>query len=858
MIMKCKGVLRLISPPHRDTIFSLFLFCIVQIPLLPITSSGAATHGVPVPYATIQAAIDAADPGDVVQVASSGSPYEENIVLKSGVEVIGAGFGITTIQGDGSGWVVTADGVDDKTLIEGFTITGGKGGIRCKNAELTIARNHITGNQAFMGGGIYVERGVSPSSPVIRENSIDNNTADYGGGICSDYADPAIQGNDIFENHTINWGAGIFMQDSSGTITENNIYLNTAGETAPVYYAGWGAGIFCDGSSTTISGNVIDQNSATAHGGGIHCGNSIYAPTKRNPTITQNTISNNQAAVWGGGICAYPAVSPVIQRNSIINNSAENGAGIYIADASCFFVYASIVNNVIYGNMADGSGGGIYLINLTENGEPDIINNTFFGNYAATSGGGIHCNSSFKPRIFNCILWGNTDDLDGCSTTYSDVQDGDGNGTNGNISINPLLKDTLSGDCSLASRSPCLDAGTDTGAPVTDRDGSPRPSDGNNDGTARADMGAYESVGYEGPVTIHVSTTGNDTYGKGDSLSPLRTATLGLRVSLSGDTVQVASGTYNEDISLKSGVVLQGAGAQVTTLQGSGTGSVVTAIDVDQTTLIDGFTITGGGGGTGPSGGGGGIYCEHSSLTISNNSIYACQVASGFGGGIYLIWSPETKILNNTISDNCGFGGGGIFAEQSPGTVISCNIIMNNEALNYGAGIYASDTAQIENNIISGNHVGAGWPSSGGGIEAYGTGGMIINNTIVNNSAPGWGGGIKSSLDPAKQPSVVNCILWGNTGVDLYGCSATYSDIEDGNAGEGNISEDPGFVRGDSDNYRLRPGSPCIDSASPGGPTTDIEGRNRPSGSGYDMGAYEFRPTSNAPIIMLLLSEDKQ
>jgi hypothetical protein len=92
------------------------------------------------------------------------------------------------------------------------------------------------------------------------------------------------------------------------------------------------------------------------------------------------------------------------------------------------------------------------------------------------------------------------------------------------------------------------------------------------------------------------------------------------------------------------------------------------------------------------------------------------------------------------MPSNYAIAGGGIFAEQSPGTVISCNVIKDNEVPSWGGGIYAGDTAHIENNVISGNSV-TGGVIGGGGINAYGSGVTIINNTIVNNSAPTPRGG---------------------------------------------------------------------------------------------------------------------
>ena len=60
------------------------------------------------------------------------------------------------------------------------------------------------------------------------------------------------------------------------------------------------------------------------------------------------------------------------------------------------------------------------------------------------------------------------------------------------------------------------------------------------------------------------------------------------------------------------------------------------------------------------------------------------------------------------------------------------------------------------------------------------------------------------------------------------------------------------FVSVANDDYRLRPGSPAIDAgkALPE-VTTDIDGIPRPSGAGYDSGAYEFAEDVNTAVVWL-------
>jgi pectin methylesterase-like acyl-CoA thioesterase len=75
------------------------------------------------PGDSIQAAIDSASYGDTVHVAVG--TYYENITLKNGVAVIGAGASTTVIDGNASGSVVTSADCDPNTRLEGFTITNG-------------------------------------------------------------------------------------------------------------------------------------------------------------------------------------------------------------------------------------------------------------------------------------------------------------------------------------------------------------------------------------------------------------------------------------------------------------------------------------------------------------------------------------------------------------------------------------------------------------------------------------------------------------------------------------------------------------------------------------------------------------
>ena len=357
----------------------------------------------------------------------------------------------------------------------------------------------------------------------------------------------------------------------------------------------------------------------------------------------------------------------------------------------------------------------------------------------------------------------------------------------------------------------------------------------------------------------------------------------GIDVATDTDTVLVADGTYFENIdfigkaiTIASNFLIDGDESHIenTIINGSQPinpdyGSCIMFISGENfNSVLNGFTITAG------SGKyiqymwislnlGGGIYCENSSPSLENVTITGNSAWRG--GGIHCTNSSPS--LNNvTIIDNSATGsempggwGGGICCDiNSSPSLVNVTITANSAYDGGGICCYNNSSPSLENVTITGN-TAAG---PGGGIlcGVYASP-SLVNVIITGNTAAGPGGGIYCWNN--SNPILVNCVLWNDSPQEIYiytgSVTATYSDIQGGWTGTGNIDEDPLFVGIGVYPFSLLENSPCIDSGNPDPIYYDPEDPNNPGYALYpamgtiinDMGAYGGPNTIGWPVVGL-------
>jgi predicted GH43/DUF377 family glycosyl hydrolase len=462
-------------------------------------ATAPAIINVPNQYTTIQSAIDAAHDGNVILVDEG--TYYENINFKGKAITVASQFYMdndtshiskTIIDGsqptnpDSGSVVFFVSGEDTTSVLCGFTITGGSG---TYNEEF----------DAYGGGGILMYAGGKVLHNKITGNHLVSQKGIYGAGlicvISNDSANIVIANNDFKYNSIVSpkmsGGGGLYLYQHSndGYCRVNNNLISYNSTTCTRTYKAIGGGLGVSINLPT-AGNIIIESNMISHNE-LHCTASIgggiyvvywdpgYTIVDENPTplIYNNIIKSNYCEGKGGGIGIWTveyghqsgsviSPQPEIINNTIVNNSAEDGCGLFSFDS-----YPLLLNNIMWDD-------------LSASGSNEIFNSNI--NYPP-----------YCPPYHDPINNGNI------FAFYSDIQGGwEGEG---NTNAEPLFVDAENSDFSLIENSPGIGWGVETVTineinyicPSVDYSGNTRPDPIDE----FVDMGAIESPFKQTPPT---------------------------------------------------------------------------------------------------------------------------------------------------------------------------------------------------------------------------------------------------------------------------------------------------------------------------------------------------------------------
>ncbi len=255
---------------------------------IPDSCESSVVISVPKDFLTIQAAIDAAQDGWIVEVAEG--LYREAIDLGTKtITVEATGAAVATIidgeltEGDASSRVPTVVTVglapgDGFATIRGFTITGGQGG------------TEVAGQAGlFGGGGIYLDE----SDARIESCVISGNSAGSGGGV--------------------------FFNRGSAALVDCVVSSNSADAD--------GGGVYFLESNASVTGTLMSANVATLRGGGVYA-------VDGSPTVLSSSLSGNSAGDVGGGIGWYAGASPMALTVVLLeaNVAANLGDAVWVRE----------------------------------------------------------------------------------------------------------------------------------------------------------------------------------------------------------------------------------------------------------------------------------------------------------------------------------------------------------------------------------------------------------------------------------------------------------------------------------------------------------------------------------------------
>jgi predicted outer membrane repeat protein len=701
----------------------------------------------------------------------TGGGTNASAILDGFTITAGTADGSTLGYGNGGGMYNDMGSPTLNNLIFQGNIANGGGGMSNFNSHPTLTNVIFKFHSAMDGGALH----NSGSNPVLTNVTLMNNTASSGrgGAIFNINSSPALT-NVTMNANSAQQGGGMFnISGSNPTLTDVTFLSNTASNQ--------GGGMYNQASNPTLMKVTFDANSATNAGGGIYndAGNLVLT----NATFWANT------GAMGGGLYTFNS-SPSLNNVTFSGNSATymGGSG---AIANFGTDIMSLKNSIVWGNTPMNTQ--IYDFAATATVSYSVIE----GGYAGT--GNLNTNPLLGPLADNGGFT-KTIALDLESSAVNTADNATCAATDQRGTARPQL-----GGCDMGAYELLIEIivptythhPTQTPSKTFTRTRTPTltltPSA---TVTVTQTPTITPTGGIPGPMLYVVSD--GLTSGLCDSWVNACDLQYALTGAVANSELWVKAGTYTPttgtdktiSFQLKNGVAVYGGFAGTETLRtqrdfdvnetklisdigipgdtSDNSYHVVIGSGTNLSSVLDGFTITGGTTATGELAStyyGAGMYNNYGSPTLRNLRFYQ-NITSSMGGGMANENNSNPTLTNVDFSYNIAMYGGGLYNNASSPTLTDVNFLNNSVGENgYGGGMVNKNSAPILTRVTFDGNIALGGVSLGGGMFNDASNPTLTDVVFRENQATG-GGGLSNIINSS---AILTNVLFDSNTAGAYG-----------------------------------------------------------------------------------------